>query len=252
MIKIEDCVPPLKYENTRVGKAQLREYKPGYFGLWHDNEFWMGYNTYNRWQCVEFLMEYNLAHGRVITTGMGFGIIQTILLNNSKVTELVVYERSQDVIDLFKLIAEKNNFDISAMKFVCKDADEMSGEDADCIFFDHWERYEPEKLYERVRIIANNNNGKLAWFWPAAILYSWFCKKNHYPVDLDTYQKWVKHINIKNFPEYLSKEHFENLLLLEKYYAENSASHIMNYYKDLDESKIMREKLLKRFANSHI
>jgi len=249
-MKIEDCVAPLKYEEVRVGKAYLHEYKPGHFRLTHNHEQWMGYNSDNHWQCAEFLMEYNFAHGRCITTGIGLGIIQTFLLQNPKVTEVVVYEKNEDVINLFKHIANKNNFDISAIKFVCKDADEMKDEKADCIFLDHWENHDFEQLLKRIRNIANNNETKILWFWPAVLQFShWRRKKLNLPINLETYQQWVKYIDIKNFPSYLTEEELENISILEKKYDEDSEWHLMAFRKQMEIRDNMRTQMLQNKKN---
>lgn len=249
-MKIEDCIAPLKYETVRVGKAHLHEDKPGYFKLTYGYKSWMGYNSLNHWQCAEFLMEYNFAHGRCITTGLGLGIIQTILLKNPKVTEVIVYEKNEDIINLFRQIANKNNFDISAIKFVCKDADDMNGEKADCIFLDHWENHDFEQLLKRIRKIANNNETKILWFWPAVLHYSrWRRGKVKLPINLETYQQWVKYINIKNFPSYLTEEELENISILEKKYDEDSEWHIMAFAKQIEVRNQMRTKMLQNRQN---
>lgn len=250
LMKIEDCVSPLKYEEVSVGNAHLYLYEPGYFKLRHNNDVWMGHDTHNHWQCAEFLMELNLAYGRCITTGIGLGMIQTYLLRNPKVSEVIVYEKNQDVIDLFKIIANKNNLDISALKFVKNDADDMNGEDADCIFLDHWDSHIWEFLSERIRKIANNNNCKILWYWPAVLHYSRWCKKHqNLPINLKTYQDWVKYINVRNFPNELSEENLENIRMLEKKYAEDSVKHIMQEYKSYQERDVLRNKMLTKYKN---
>ena len=100
-MKLEDCISPLKYEDVRVGKARLHKQSSGSVVLTYNNEIFMGYDVNNHWQSAEFIVEYNLAYGRCITTGMGLGIIQSTLLKNPKVTEIIVYEKMVCLIYLF-------------------------------------------------------------------------------------------------------------------------------------------------------
>lgn len=212
---------PLKYFATTVGKAKLTEVNKNNFDLTFDNTFWMGYES-NCWQAAEFAIELDNAYGKCVTTGLGLGIIQTLLSLNPKVTEVIVYERQQDIIDMFKIFAEHSNFDISKIKIICQNADDIVNIDCDCLFLDHFEPESQQEIIRKVKNVAEKNTAKFVWFWPAAQIYLEYIGRQNLKINKDSFCEWVTSLGIKSFPAELSDTSFDYIKQLKDVYINAS------------------------------
>jgi len=199
-MNIEDCKSFLNYRPLKVGKAALVEKSKGKFSLLYDNRVWMNYNTVTHWQAADFLVEYNQAAGRVIVTGLGVGCFASMLCNNPNVKEVIVYEKFQDVIDLFYLLAEESGLQTKKLKIKCMDANEIKDEVAHSMCLLHHENNTVNEIFESVRHIANNNSVNFLWFWPATQKYLEYVGEKMLPINTNTFQQWSTSLNIKNFP----------------------------------------------------
>lgn len=86
------------------------------------------------------------ANGRVLIAGLGIGLILHNILNKADVTEVIVIEKYQDVIDL---VAPKFNND--KLKIICADIFDYTpakDERFDVIYFDIWPEITTENLAE--------------------------------------------------------------------------------------------------------
>lgn len=86
------------------------------------------------------------ATGRVLIAGLGIGLIINNILRNDSITEIVVIEKHQDVIDL---VSPK--FNDSRLKIICADIFEWEpskGEKFDTIYFDVWPQITTDNLTE--------------------------------------------------------------------------------------------------------
>jgi len=208
---------PLTYFPARIGKAAVT-YKNGLYVLSYDNKRWMGYDTNTGLQVSEFSIELDLAHGHCVTSGLGLGIIQTLLAENDKVTKVSVYEKNKDIIDLFYEIIEKNSVDISKIEIHNFDADLIEGISCDCMFLDHFEHEPEQEVISRVRNISLKNSATVLWYWPAASHYITYCLSNTKDIDNSSYQIWKDKTGINFLPTQLTETHITDLLeLREKY-----------------------------------
>lgn len=76
------------------------------------------------------------AHGKILIAGLGLGLVLKNILDKEEVTEVIVIEKYQDVIDL---VAPK--FDSPKLKIICADINEWKpakGEKFNVIYFDIW------------------------------------------------------------------------------------------------------------------
>ena len=206
---------PLQYFPINVGKAKLIQTNNNSFDLFFDNEGWMGYEN-THWQAGEFAVELNNAYGKCVTSGLGLGIIQTLLSLNPLVTEVVVYEKHQDIIDMFKIFASHSNFDTSKIKIICQDADTIKDVDCDCLFLDHFETESNKEKIQRVKNIAENNTANFVWFWPASNIYIRYTSQNNVEINDDSFYKWSTSLGIRSFPTKLSLDIIEELKILYK------------------------------------
>lgn len=192
---------PLTYYPMTVGDYTLKHTKQkSSFGLFEKDAPWMGYNYDNHWQAREFYFELQLAKGVCITTGLGLGILQTNLCLNDDVSKVIVYEKSNDVVDIFYKTIEKNNFDISKIEIRIGDADSLTNEKCDCLFPDHFDSEPEEHVVRVVKELSENNQSDVVWYWPAGVHLLKFVIGKELEINNNSYEKWKKHTGITNLP----------------------------------------------------
>ena len=74
----------------------------------------------------------NMARGRVGIVGLGLGYVVQEMAKNQKVSEIIVYEKSQEVIDMYNSNFEQDEH----IKIICKDAYEAEREKFDYFYCD--------------------------------------------------------------------------------------------------------------------
>jgi hypothetical protein len=218
---------PLQYFPINIGEAKLVKTAENSFDLYFQNELWMGYEN-THWQAGEFVIELASAYGKCVTSGLGLGIIQTLLSLNPLVTEVVVYEKHQDIIDMFKVFASRSNFDTSKIKIICQDADTIKDISCDCLFLDHFEFESDEDIIRRVKNIAEYNTANFVWFWRAGHIYIEHTSLNNIEINNESFYKWSTSLEIKSFPVEVSLELIEELKMLYKTEAFYSMGKVIN------------------------
>ena len=208
---------PIHYDSIQLGSAEVTV-KNEHVALYVDDISWMGLNLKNFWQINEWIVEILNARGVCIITGLGLGALPFVLSSNPNVTKIKIYEKSADVIEIFKIIAKKNNIDLSKYEIINEDANKMSGEICDCIFLDHTEQEGYTNIINLVRPISKNNTFDFIWFWPAANYFIRFCLRNRCEINQSSYDQWKIHIGLENLPKFLSDETFEHIKLLKDIY----------------------------------
>lgn len=240
MINID---PPLKYFPIKVGEASIN-FQNGEYSMSVKNKNWMGHNTKNNWQTCEFVMELTEANGVCVTTGLGLGIIQSILCQNPAVKKVIAIEKSADVIQMFIKIAEYNNFDITKIEFINQDANTISGLTVDCLFPDHFDSEPESEIIESVRKISINNEAKMLWYWPGSWHFFRYCESFRLPIDNNSYEIWKKFTKIRHLPTNLSDNNLKNLKNLKEKYIKDSIGRFKHILKSYDD----RNKLINRFG----
>lgn len=110
----------------------------------------------------------NNAKGRVLIAGLGVGLIIQAIIDKEEVTEVVVIEKYQDVIDLVEPI-----FKHPKLKVICADIfeyDMPKEEKFDTIYFDIWAEISIDNLEQMKRLHAKyrrNKRSQDAW------MHSW-------------------------------------------------------------------------------
>lgn len=111
----------------------FRMYDGKYVRLVVNNELMMSDTAMERKTNRHFI---DAAKGRVLIAGLGIGLILEAILDKKQVTEVVVIEKYQDVIDLVHPI-----FQHKKLQVICADIfeyDMPKTEKFDCIYFDIW------------------------------------------------------------------------------------------------------------------
>lgn len=142
--------------------------KEGHYTRLHiHNELMMSDTPMERISNSKFVHK---ANGKVLIAGLGIGMIIQAIINKEEVTEVIVIEKYQDVIDL---VAPK--FKSDKLKIICADIDEwkpIKDEKFDVIYFDIWADISVEnlehikKLHNRFKNSVNRNN-------PECYMNSW-------------------------------------------------------------------------------
>lgn len=162
--------PGIGIKNNREGDAVIYyDNIPNTWILEHSKEFWMGLNTFNNYQLKQFYGAYDLAHGNVLCTGLGFGLLPVWLTNKDSVNSITVVEKSKEVIKFFK----EANPPHPKLNIIEADATEYrTNEYFDCIFLDHYETQSYNKtVVDALAISDNVPNHKLMWLWALEAFY---------------------------------------------------------------------------------
>lgn len=213
MIVFHDLKPVIKYLPIKIGNAEILRFPPG-FMLKVDGLQWCILQD-NCKEIRQLFAEINFAYGDVVTTGLGFGLVQTILLQKKEVRSITVYEKSVDVIDIFKETCAQSNFDISRLNIINDDADNMRNVDCDCLLMDHYERkHQPTwEIIDSARKLASNNNAKHVWFWSIIGIYSEFAYCKNMKNDVESFNRFSDMLNVKNLFR-LNEEYMEYIRLV--------------------------------------
>jgi hypothetical protein len=134
---------------------------------------------------------YDLAHGKVLLTGFGFGILSDWIASKDSVTEVHVIEKYPDVIECFL----KNNKMPNKVKLIIADASEYrSDESYDCIFIDHYEILSLSEISKEIfKVSKNIPNHSVIWGWQMEEIYK---------TDLDILKKYgIEHHKIMGYIE---------------------------------------------------
>ena len=110
------------------------------------------------------------ANGKVLIAGLGLGLIIQAILDKEEVTEVVVIEKHQDVIDLVY-----PKFKSKKLKVICADIDEWKPskeEKFDVIYFDIWADISVDNL-EHIRKLHNKFKNSVNRANPNFYINSW-------------------------------------------------------------------------------
>jgi spermidine synthase len=149
---------------VRDGGSIFRMYNGKYVRLHINGELMMSDTGMERISNRAFMHK---AKGRVLIAGLGIGLIISNIIENPEVTEIVVIEKYQDVIDL--VLPKFNN---PKLKVICADIDEWKpekGEKFDTIYFDIWADITTDnlehikKLHNRFKLFKANDGWMNSW-----------------------------------------------------------------------------------------
>ena len=234
-IRFHDLRPVLNYFPIKVGKAELvyteqhNNGGPPFKGyiLYHDKIQWCALNCFNsnksrpdeNREVKEFFLEINMPVGKVITTGLGFGVLQTNLLQRPDVDELVVVEKHEDIIRMFEIFAKESELDINRIKFVNDDAKKAKDIQADWLCMDHFECTHQTfwEIIDQVRDISYDCNSSKILFWPMPIIYNIFCEKKQIPINKSSYKQFKDTIRLSKLPDELPEECYQYFQYLRIY-----------------------------------
>lgn len=233
---------PLKYFPIQIGEYKiLHDEKANGFNLLEKNHNWMGYDQNSYWQSTEFYLEIENAYGVCITTGLGLGILQSNLCLKKNVSKVIVYEKSQDLIEIFYKIVEYNNFDISKLEIRQDNADIIENQICDCLFADHFDNESEEHIISVVKKLSEKNTSDVCWYWPAVNHFIKYANNQNKNLDCDTYELWKNYTGIKNLLKCSSTKMLFYLDYMQKIYT---TDHVQGKLREGILSSIMRKNML--------
>lgn len=162
---------------------------------------WMTYCPTRLTQEKEFASSVDLAYGKCVLSGLGLGILPGMLLENPKVTSVVVYEISKEVIELNRLCGES----FKKIEVIHQSMRDVKNIECDCLLLDHYEFESDDFIIDDVNDISFWNNASCVWFWRAEPMIQLFKDKSN-TVDIEkAYEQWATSTGIRNLPK-LSKQ----------------------------------------------
>ena len=170
-----------------IGNARLYKGDGEYYVLTVNGQIWLRYNYRYHTTVKEFNSSYDVAYGHCVLSGLGLGILPALLLHKPEVKSITVYEISEDVIKLNKIVGF---VDLNKITVVNKPIEEAKDIKCDCLLLDHYELQSEKYILDNVNTIANNINYDKIWFWKA----EYFALLNYLDSDLnlnEAYMQWM-------------------------------------------------------------
>lgn len=134
--KFDFCEQRDFVQNLRIVRDNGRMFKMKtgtYVKLIVDGELMMSDSPMERYTNIDFIQK---AKGKVFIAGLGIGMVLNAILNKPEVSQVVILEKYQDVIDLVHPL-----YSHPKLTVICGDVfeyDMPKSEKFDCIYFDIW------------------------------------------------------------------------------------------------------------------
>jgi len=156
------------FAETQVNNTKI-ERKEVSYALTIDGVEWMRFDD-SYISREQLYTCYDLAYGKVLLTGFGFGVLADWIASKDNVTEVHVIEKYPDVIECFL----KNNKMSNKVKVIIADASEYrSDESYDCIFIDHYEILPLSEVSKEISKVSKNMpNYSIIWGWQLEEIYN--------------------------------------------------------------------------------
>lgn len=161
----------------------------------------MTVDNHDPWQRREFLVEHDLAHGHVVLTGLGLGLLARDLEQLDRVHRITVLEANRDVIEIWHELCRVNDYRAKKIQILNQRADQVQTIAHDCLFLDHWESHSEHYVIGEAQTLASQSSAEVVWFWPGALYYMQWCQRRQQAMSADTYQQWRDHVAIPKLPK---------------------------------------------------
>lgn len=153
-------VPKIVIREGIINDVEIKKHGPIYM-LYVNDQQWMVTDTASNLELREFYSSYDLAQGKVLLSGLGFGILPQWIASKDSVESVTVIELKQEVVNLFLRHNTPNP------KINIKVADIKQYQDYieyDWAIFDH---YELDKVptKKELNYLAKNLKFDNLWFW---------------------------------------------------------------------------------------
>ena len=167
-----------------------------------NGEKWMVYHPGSLYEEREFTSSVELAYGKCVLSGLGFGILAGMLLENPKVSSITVYEVSKEVIEMNRLHGES----FKKIEVIHKSIRDVRGITCDCLLLDHYEKEKDVVILNDVIAISENIDANCIWFWRAEPMIQRFKDKGKIANIEEAYNLWVTQTGLTNLPKFTKKQ----------------------------------------------
>lgn len=159
-----DYLKTINFVGLKVGNAKLYFDTQNYLLTYNNNNVWLCYSYIDKTFIKEFYYPAEIAYGHCILSGLGMGILASLVLKNPKVKSVTVYEKYDDVINLNKIISFVN---LNQINIINKPIEEIKSQnvECDCLFLDHYEFETNEYKLNNSKEISNTVKHDKLWVW---------------------------------------------------------------------------------------
>jgi hypothetical protein len=179
----ESTLPCVNIQEQQSNNFKILIESNSYF-LYENENRWMVAGEDNRSIYKEMYACYDMAYGKILLTGLGFGMLAMWLSEKKSVESVTVVEKNKEIIDFFN----KYNFN-KKINIILDDANFYKSDiEYDCVFLDHYELETSDYIIDNVKNFLSRVNYKKIWFWPIERI---FINK--------TYDTRMKHMTKNNF-----------------------------------------------------
>jgi len=162
-----ESVPNFVIKESSSGPIDIIDHG-NYFELYNNGHSWMVHNKEEDCSIKEMYSSYDLAHGDVLISGLGFGILALWLCNKPEVNSVTVIEISKDVIKIFKdynLIPDK--LTIINDDIITYNTDKKY----DSLLLDHYNSQSLDWRIKDMNRICSRIKHKHFWSWSLENIY---------------------------------------------------------------------------------
>lgn len=164
-----NTVPAIRLISKEKNSAKIIKINNRVYNLFVDNKRQMMLDLHTNKEIKELYSSYDLGYGKILMSGLGFGILPLWLANKPGVEHIHIIEMSQDVVDMF---LEKNVLPDNVTIQIDNINNIKTDEEYDCILLDHYELTAAEDQLLNMQYIAKNiPNHKLFWSWAMESVY---------------------------------------------------------------------------------
>jgi len=164
-----NTVPAIRLISKEKNSAKIIKINNRVYNLFVDNKRQMMLDLHTNKEIKELYSSYDLGYGKILMSGLGFGILPLWLANKPEVKHIHIIEMSQDVVDMF---LEKNVLPDNVTIQINNINDIKTDKEYDCILLDHYELTAAEDQLLNMQYIAKNiPNHKLFWSWAMESVY---------------------------------------------------------------------------------
>ena len=164
-----NTVPKIKLSINEKNSAKIIKTENRYYSLFVDNKRQMMLDLHTNHEIKEMYSSYDLGYGKILISGLGFGILPLWLANKPGVDTIHIVEISQDVVDMF---LEKNLLPDNVTIEIADISNYKTKEKYDCILLDHYElTLAEDQLFDMQNIARNIPNHNIFWSWSMESVY---------------------------------------------------------------------------------
>jgi hypothetical protein len=179
-----NTIPKIRLKEISKGNVSIEKKYNRWYLLYLNNKQQMGLDFFTNREVKELYSTYDIGYGKILISGLGFGIVALWLASKPEVEHIHIVEISQDVVDIF---LEKNTLPDNVTIEIADMNSYKTDKQYDCVLLDHYELISAnEQLINMQSIAKNIPNHKIFWSWAMEFVYLDFAIKENFQELLDS------------------------------------------------------------------